>query len=453
MSSVHVAAPDLSEGNVRLGTAAMTVQQGAGLVGLIGLVASTVIGLGGMFGVTPTFFMKSWTQNYLFVLSISLGALFFVFIQHLTRAGWSTTVRRPAEVIAANLKWAWVGLIPFALLWLSGGGHAEGGDHAHAHGGWGPGALFPWADLEAMKAHHPDEYKVVKAKTAYLNSTFFWIRAVVYVTFWGIASTWFLRTSMAQDATGDVRITQRMQKMAAPTAILFGITITFAAFDWIMSLSPAWFSTMFGVYFFCGCCTCGFATMIIAVLRIQSMGRLQGVVNREHYQDLGKLLFAFGMVFWAYIGFSQYMLIWYANIPEETGWFLARQLGDWGWLSIWLLFGHFCIPFVFLISRHPKRDWKTLLIAASWMLLFGWIDVYWLVMPTIPHDLASFATYDAAAEAYASEQTGLLRPVNWLLLVGMLSIFAAFTIGRLRAHPLVCRKDPWLENSVGFENF
>jgi hypothetical protein len=168
---------------------------------------------------------------------------------------------------------------------------------------------------------------------------------------------------------------------------------------------------------------------------------------------MGKFLFAFGMVFWAYIGFSQYMLIWYANIPEETGWFLARQLGDWGWVSIWLLFGHFCIPFVFLISRHPKRDWKTLLIAAAWMLFFGWFDVYWLVMPTIPHDLATFATYDAAAEAYASVETGLLRPVNWLLLVGMLSLFAAFTIGRLRSHPLVCRKDPWIEKSVEFENF
>ena len=151
MSSIHVAKPDLSEGNVRLGSAAMGVQQGAGLVGIIGLVASAVIGFGGMFGTTPTFLMKSWTQNYMFVLAISLGALFFVFIQHLTRAGWSTTVRRPAELIAANLKWAWVGLIPFAALWLSGGGHVEGGDGAHSH--WGPGVLFPWADLEALKAH------------------------------------------------------------------------------------------------------------------------------------------------------------------------------------------------------------------------------------------------------------------------------------------------------------
>ena len=450
MSSIHVARPDLSEGNTRLGDAGLTVQQGAGLVGLLGLVASAVIGLGGMFGVTPTFFMKSYTQNYLFVLSISLGALFFVFIQHLTRAGWSTTVRRPAEVIAANLKWAWVGLIPFAALWLSGGGHVEGGDHSH--GAWGPGALFPWADLDAMKAHHPDEYKIVAAKSAYLNSTFFWIRAVIYVTFWGVASTWFLRTSLAQDATGDIRITQRMQKMAAPTAILFALTITFAAFDWIMSLSPAWFSTMFGVYFFCGCCTCGFATMIIAILRVQSFGRLQGVVNREHYQDLGKLLFAFGMIFWAYIGFSQYMLIWYANIPEETGWFLARQIGGWGTLSFVLLFGHFVVPFVALISKWTKRMSWYLMGAAVWMLFFGWFDLYWLVMPVIPEEAMSAKTYMEVVEANADEPTHLFNPLNFTMLAGVGGCFLWLTIRRMRNTTLLAIRDPRLHEGLAFEN-
>ena len=128
------------------------------------------------------------------------------------------------------------------------------------------------------------------------------------------------------------------------------------------------------------------------------------------------------------------------------------QFGDWGWFTLWLLFGHFVIPFLFLISKHPKRSWRTLVFAALWMLFFGWFDVYWLVMPVIPHDLGSFATYDAAAEAYADVTTGLLRPVNWFLLAGMLGIFAWFTIGRLKAHPLICRRDPWVEESLHFEN-
>ena len=450
MSSTHVANPDLSEGNVRLGTAGLGVQQGAGLVGIIGLVASAVIGFGGMFGTTPTFLMKSWTQNYMFVLAISLGALFFVFIQHLTRAGWSTTIRRPAELIAANLKWSWVGLIPFAALWLSGGGHVEGSDAAHSN--WGPGVLFPWADLEALKAHHPAEYDIVAAKSAYLNSTFFWIRAIIYVTFWGVVSTWFLRTSIAQDATGDIRLTEKMQKWSGPIAIGFGLTITFAAFDWIMSLSPAWFSTMFGVYFFCGCCTCGFSVLIIAVLRLQSLGRLKQGVNREHYQDMGKLLFAFGMIFWAYIGFSQYMLIWYANIPEETGWFLGRQIGGWGTLSFVLLFGHFVVPFVLLISKWTKRLSWYLLAAAIWMLFFGWFDLYWLIMPVVPADAMTAKTYMEVVEAHADASTHIFNPLNFTMLAGVGGIYLWMTIRRMRGSTLLAIRDPRLHEGLSFEN-
>ena len=175
MSSAHAVKSDLSDNNTRLGNAAMVVQQTAGLVGIAGLILSAIIGFLGLFGTTQDFLVKSWLQNYLFVLSISLGAFFFVFIQHLTRAGWSTTVRRVAELIAANLQWAWVGLVPIAILWIFGAGHGAGDD---GHATSLLGKVFPWADLEAMKAHHPDEYALVSGKTAYLNSTFFWIRAV-----------------------------------------------------------------------------------------------------------------------------------------------------------------------------------------------------------------------------------------------------------------------------------
>ena len=293
-----------------------------------------------MFGTTHDFLVKSWLQNYMFVLSISLGAFFFVFIQHLTRAGWSTTVRRVAEILAGNLQWAWVGprhfvsdRDPLKILMATGSVPDHGADgHFTADGALG--ILFPWADMEAMKAHHPAEYDLVSGKSPTSTATFFWIRNVVYVVFWAFRGALVPRTRVEQDESGDVSLTSKMQKWSGPTAILFGLTITFAAFDWIMSLSPAWFSTMFGVYFFAGCCTAGFAMIIVATPADPVVRTGRNVVNREHYQDLGKLLFAFGMVFWAYIGFSQYMLIWYANIPEETGWFLARQLGGWGTISI-----------------------------------------------------------------------------------------------------------------------
>ncbi len=454
MSASHVIQPDLTDANVRLGESGSKVQRVAGIVGICGLLASAAIGFTGMFGTTHDFLVKSWIQNYLFVLSISLGAFFFVFIQFLTRAGWSVSVRRIAELIAANLQWAWVGLVPLAVLWFTGGGHGEDALHGdgHGHGGWGPGVIFPWADMEGMKAHHPAEYDLVSGKVPYLNAPFFWIRAVVYVAFWAFASRWYLTRSLAQDDSGDISLTSTMQKWSGPMAIGFGLTITFAAVDWIMSISPAWFSTMFGVYFFAGCCTGGFSMIIIASLRIQSFGRLRMEVNREHYQDLGKLLFGFGMVFWAYIGFSQYMLIWYANIPEETGWFLARQVGGWGMISMLLLFGHFVIPFVAIISKWVKRTPWALMLAAFWMLAFAWLDLFWLVMPVIPMDIMTAETYMEVVEAHVNDTTGITNPLNFTMLAGVGGVFLWMTIRRIRSHRVLAIRDPRLHEALSFEN-
>ena len=519
MSGSHAAKPDLSDANVRIGAAGAKVQQGAALVGITGLLASAVIGFTGMFGTTHDFFVKSWMQNYMFVLSISLGAFFFIFIQFLTRAAWSTTVRRVAELLAGNLQWAWVGLLPIVVLWFSGGSHdaggthaqsepgatqaaevsyapeisyspevsfnlaassipaatgtaaaaspaapaggggggdghgdAHGGDHGHGHAGWGPGILFPWADMEAMRSHNQAEYDLVIGKVAYLNAEFFWIRNLIYVVFWAFAARWYLKRSLAQDDSGEVGLTLTMQKWSGPMAIGFGLTITFAAFDWIMSLSPGWFSTMFGVYFFCGCCTTGFSMIIIATQRLQSMGRLQGIVNAEHYQDLGKLLFAFGMVFWAYIGFSQYMLIWYANIPEETGWFLARQIGGWGTISLLLLFGHFVIPFVAIISKWVKRMKWALMGAAIWMLAFAWLDLFWLVMPVIPLDIMTAKTYMEVVEAHVNDTTGITNPINFTMLAGVGGIYLWMTMRRFRKYRVLAIKDPRLPEGLAFEN-
>ena len=435
MSHANVTA-DLSERNIELGSIGALTRNACLGVGVLGLLAAFMLPVLGLADVSWDVFWRSWLQNWIFVLEISLGAFFFVIIQHLTRAGWSVAVRRPAEVIASNLNWLWVGFLPIGILMLL-------GKTAH---------LFPWSDLEELAAHAPAEAHLVEGKVAYLNVPFFLIRSACYLVVWAVLATYFLRGSLRQGSDSGGGSTLRMQRMAAPAAILFGVTTSFAAFDWIMSLSPGWFSTMFGVYFFAGTVTCGFSALIITCILLQRNGRLVNVISNEHYQDMGKLLFGLGMVFWAYIGFSQYMLIWYANIPEETGWFLARQFGGWGLFSIVLLLGHFCIPFLFLISKHPKRNWRTLVFAAMWMMFFGWLDVYWLVMPVIPHDLATFDTYDAAAEAYAHVGTGLLNPVNWLLLAGMLGIFTWFTIGRLRSHPLICKSDPWMDESLHFEN-
>ena len=427
---------DLSSQNIQLPAIALNFRKLAIAVAVVGLGGGAAIGYTGAFGTDAHHFWRAYLIAFLFGLTMCLGGLFFVFVQHLTRAGWSVAVRRPAEALAANLRWIWVLFLPFAALWMMGKANI----------------VWIWADMETLKANNEAEFLIVEAKTAFLNPTFFWIRACVYFVVWAALSHFFLTNSVRQDESGDRAISSRMQKFSAPTAILFGLTITFAAFDWIMSLSPAWFSTMFGVYFFCGCATAGFAMMILITVRLTQVGALKGIVSREHFQDMGKLMWAFGIVFWAYIGFSQYMLIWYANLPEETGWFLARQIGGWGFFSFALLFGHFVLPFVGLLSKWMKRAPLILSIGAVWMLCFHYVDLYWLIMPEIPSDLDTFAKYADMSAKYADTQTHFGNPVNFLLALGVAGTVIAGTISTLSRVALVPKQDPRLAESIRFEN-
>lgn len=427
---------DLSSQNIQLPAIALNFRKLAIGVAVVGLGGGAAIGYTGAFGTDAHHFWRAYLIAFLFGLTMCLGGLFFVFVQHLTRAGWSVAVRRPAEALAANLRWIWVLFLPFAALWMMGKANI----------------VWIWADMETLKANNEAEFLIVEAKTAFLNPTFFWIRACVYFVVWAALSHFFLTNSVRQDESGDRAISSRMQKFSAPTAILFGLTITFAAFDWIMSLSPAWFSTMFGVYFFCGCATAGFAMMILITVRLTQVGALKGIVSREHFQDMGKLMWAFGIVFWAYIGFSQYMLIWYANLPEETGWFLARQIGGWGFFSFALLFGHFVLPFVGLLSKWMKRAPLILSIGAVWMLCFHYVDLYWLIMPEIPSDLGTFAKYAELSAKYADTQTHFGNPVNFLLALGVAGTVIAGTISTLSRVALVPKQDPRLAESIRFEN-
>ncbi len=381
-------------------------------------------------------FLRFWMQSWLFVTTVSLGGLFFLIVHHISHAGWSVVVRRPAEAIASNLQWVWIGFLPFVF-------YGWKGDLS---------IIFPWANLDALKHISLEEAELVGKKTAFLNDKFFMIRAAVYLVTWFVLSRFFVSNSVAQDSDGSMARTKKLEKWAGPAAILFGLTTSFAAFDWIMSLNPAWFSTMFGVYFFVGCCTGGFAYIGIVCLRLQALGYLKGIITTEHYQDIGKLLFAFGVVFWAYIAFSQYMLIWYANIPEETAWFLARQLGEWRVVSVVLLFGHFILPFLFLISRWTKRWRGTLLFACVWMLASQWFDLFYLIQPTIPHDIGAYSSYEQILAHYANESAHFLNPWNWILLVGFMLMLVGTTLSRLSSMGLLCMKDPRLAESLRFEN-
>lgn len=350
----------------------------------------------------------SWLVGSLFVLSIALGGLFFVLVHHSTQAGWSVVVRRIAENAMATLPFLALLFVPLALFGLH--------------------DLFHWTHAEAVQ-----QDPLLLHKKPYLNETFFLIRAVAYFAIWSALALWFGRQSRLQDGTGDHELTRRMRRASPPGLLLFAVTVTFFAFDWLMSLNPHWYSTIFGLYFFAGSAMAFFAFLALVVIAASRAGLLAGVVSAEHQHDIGKLLFGF-VVFWAYMAFSQYLLIWYANLPEETGFFAERFTGSWRTASIGLALGHFVVPFFFLLPRTVKRSPTALAAAAIWLLAMHLLDLYWLVMPNLhPAGLVP-SLLDAAA------------------LIGCSGVFLAAFGGVLRRQALVPLRDPRLPESLTFEN-
>jgi len=284
--------------------------------------------------------------------------------------------------------------------------------------------------VATMEAAH-DELLVAKAP--YLNRTFFYVRAVFYLGLWAGLATWFYKKSRIQDLTGDVKLSEKMRYFSAPAMLLFALTLTFAAFDWMMSLDPHWYSTIFGIYIFGGATTSSLSVLGLVTMKIRSTGVVGDVSTVEHQHDIGKLLFGF-VVFWAYIGFSQFMLIYYADIPEETIWYLHRWEGSWKAVSLTLVFGHFIVPFLMLISRHAKRNNTIFAAGAILLIIMHYLDVYWLVMPTLDHHGAHFSWIDIGA---------LLAPV------GIAMTFIAYRVLGDPAYPL---KDPYLTETMKCEN-
>jgi hypothetical protein len=398
--------PDILKEPRHLGALGERVTKAAAAVGAAGVIASLALAALGGGGFKRFFF--SYLLSFSYLLTLALGALFFVILQHLTRAGWSVVVRRWAESVAAVLP----ALAALAVPLVAFGLHD----------------LYHWTHAEAVAADH-----LLQAKQPYLNVPFFVLRLAVYFSIWVLLSRFFLSRSLAQDKDGDPELTLQMERRAAPAMLLFALTATFAAFDLLMSLDPHWYSTMFGVYVFAGSVVSFIALLAVLVFAGQRAGLLRHAVTVEHYHDIGKLLFAF-TVFWAYIAFSQYMLMWYANLPEETAWLLRRQTNGWGWIGMVLLVGHFALPFAALLSRAPKRRPRAVATVAAWVLLMHWFDLYWVVVPEVSR---------ASAVPHLLDLTTLL---------GLSGLVVAFAAHRMRGRSLVPERDPRLAESLRFEN-
>jgi hypothetical protein len=377
-------------------------------------------------------FLYAYVTGWSYIASIAIGMLWLVLLHHLTRSRWSTVVRRIAEAMTGAFPLIWLAglgfIIPVAL------GYQD---------------LYYWAHPDA---HNAALNPTIVHKAGWLSPGFFAARYVLYGVIYSGLAWYFSSTSRKQDVTGDPALSTQMRVVSGPGMILYGFTTCFLAWDILMSLAPKWYSTIYGVVYWGSGNIAAFAALGLIVLWIQRNGRLTHSINEEHYHDIGKWMFSFTF-FWAYVQFSQFMLQWYGNMPEETNWWKYRMFGDWQWVSIAMLVGYWAFPFVFLMSRWTKRIVPSLVFFAVWQLVFHWLDMYWNCMP-------SYDWFQAAHGAATINQGPLagniaLHHVGFTALditvwLGLVGIFLAGT-GRGLKDNLIPIKDPTLGLSLAHE--
>ncbi len=385
-------------------------QGGRRLLGTATAVAALGLGLtlvGGLvFDAKRALF--SYLVAFVYWAGIAVATLILLAAFHASSARWPVVVRRFLETVPQSLPIFVVLFVPVAL---------------------GAGHLFPWANPHALEG---EALHLMEHRAAWLNPSAFTLRTLLYFAFWFAVARTLRAWSVRQDAAGGATLTRWQRRLGAGSLPFLALTMTFAAFDWMMSLDARFYSTIFGVYWFAGSFVCAFAVTILAGTATRGDRNAFGHhMSVEHFHSLGKFLLAF-TAFWAYVAFSQFMLIWIADIPEEVPWYILRIEGGWFWVGIFLAVFHFLVPFFLLLSRDLKRNPKALSLVAVWILLVHWVDLYWLVMPHLHgggprpwiFDLTAFAGVGAAA--------------------------VAFTVLRMRGTASVPVRDPYLEDSLRY---
>ncbi len=335
------------------------------VVGLLGLAGSAAyLFLAGEGAGKQLAFSSLFAGMYF--LTLTVGSLFWVFVHHATDAQWSVVVRRQLENVGVLIPV--VGLFFAFILYF------------------GTPLLYKWWTLA------PGADELLDHKAPYLNHTGFAIRAVIYFVALGILSFLIRRNSIRQDADGHPVHTLRNRFLSFMGIPALALSLTFAAVDWLMALDHTWFSTMWGVYMFAGGAGSAMGLLVLVITALRKAGHLKEVTI-EHYHVMGKFMLAF-CVFWAYIGYSQYMLIWYANIPEETSFYIRRNTETWWYMSMALVIGRFFLPFPVLLFQATKKNPKYLCMVAGWILLMHALDIYILVLPMLHQQGVSPALTD-----------------------------------------------------------
>lgn len=403
----------------------------------------------------PRRFAFAYLMGLAAVITIPLGAIFFILTQHLTGAGWGVTVRRTAEFLAAGIVVVPILLLPVLAMgaehlypWWSEGDHgvahaqeapeaprhgdavAEAGGHAADSGHGGAVVHGP---------EHAAHAAIVAKKHAYLNQPFFFVRAAVYLAVWLFLAFTLLRYSIAQDADGDPQWTVKRERFATWGTFLFAFSLTYAGVDWIMSLEPTWYSTMFGVRVFASSVVVAHALIILIGLGLRKANVVGNEINVEHFHDLGKLMFGF-LVFWAYVSFSEFMLIWYAAIPEETIYYHRRWDHEtWRILSGSIVGLKFIFPFYLIISRNAKRSYGLIGFGAAWLCAMHLVEMYYWVMP-----------YYADLADVSFSFVGFVTDVGCILFT--VGVYFAVVFRRMLRHPVIPIRDPRIARALHFVN-
>ena len=375
--------------------------------GLGGLVLLVVTLAGGWLS-APKETLYSYLVAFAYWAGIGFASLLLLMIFHATHARWMVILRRPVEAMAAAMMIFIVLVIP---IWIG---------MTHLYSWVDPSPDLPREVLH--KLHH---------KAPWLNLKFFIVRSAAYILFATFVAWRLFGLSQRQDKEGGTALLVKQRRLSAGLLPFVAIAITFAAFDWLMSLNPTWFSTVFGVYYFAGSFGAALSILAIVTWHANLKNVFGGGMNIEHTHSIGKLMLAF-TCFWTYIAFSQLMLIWIAGLPEETPFYITRFKGGWAGMGIFLILGHFFIPFGALLSRSLKRDPRKLAGVGFWILLVHYIDIYWLVMPTLYPDGATF---------------------HWtqpLAFIGIGLLVIAFAVSRLRGRLPVPVRDPYLPESLRY---
>lgn len=362
-TAAELAAPAVAD---RLQRRALLV----GVVGVVGCIIGAIINLDQ--------FLRSYLLAYMLWLGLSLGSMALLMLQYLSGGNWGFVMRRPLEAATRNLPYVAVLFLPLLL---------------------GMKRLYPWAK-DGFHEALPESQQTLWKWHSYLQVNNWIIRAILVLIIWNVIAFFLNRWARQQDETDESlrTVRRRFQALSGPGMVIYGLTITFAAVDWIMSLSPHWFSTIYGMIFMIGEALLAFCFVVILLVIFGRYRPLSGLLVREHFHDIGKLILAC-VLLWSYFSFSQLLIIWSANLPEEVQWFVDRIHGGWGFVAAALILFHFALPFLLLLSRDLKRDGRKLLIVAVLLFVMRYVDLFWYIAPNFSTHKFQYSWMDLVVPA------------------------------------------------------